>query len=316
MPQQGHHGRTIMGSADVWNPSEDGEPWQDSPTARFGPLRLRHEKPYSRSYSNRSGSIFLKEYRGIDPSARQERESLAVKRAKEFGVSAPAVLVRGVTRTGRWTAFHHVRGVPGTIEDRDGMLSFVTQVLELGRRIHVPSPRGTSGAGWEIRARERHGHRTFLLDQFSRRARSQPWWHELDEALGGLHLGPAVYLHGDLKAEHFLQEEGRFSVVDWEACARGPASYDHADALFHLLRDTVYRGSNAYSVPCALAARLPVPGPVLALRLLLWLDRRPPHGPRAVDEEDVCRFLAPDTAELTRRAIHLISVARSRGVPR
>src|SRR5690606_20908315 len=95
----------------------------------------------------------------------------------------------------------------------------------------------------------------------------------LAEVLQHLESHPVVYLHGDLKPEHLLVDVRQLSVVDWEASARGPAVIDYADVVFHLVRDLLYAGLNADRLPIDLMTRLPFSGPVLAWRLLLWLER-------------------------------------------
>ncbi|WP_306369395.1 phosphotransferase family protein [Nocardiopsis sp. CC223A] len=284
--------------------------------APFGPFRLRCEKPFSRTFTNASGTAFLKEYRGIEPSLRQEREVIATARADGLGVSVPEVLGAGSTDSTMWTVFRHLPGHVGTVRTRNGLNAFVEQVIELGRRIH-PAPPGTPpGAGWNRSADDAPTHRGFLMGQFSSRARARPWWDDLGTALESLALEPVVYLHGDLKAEHFISSGDRVSVVDWEACARGPAACDHADALFHALRDLLYLTSSR-RIQHERLERLQVPGPVMAWRILLWLDRRPALCPNAATRRSLRRLMEePKPMNVSRIAAHAITEAFDLGVPR
>jgi hypothetical protein len=100
-----------------------------------------------------------------------------------------------------------------------------------------------------------------------------------------------------------LVDDDRVHVVDWEASARGPAVVDYTDVVFHLVRDLLYEGVPPKDVPVGLMTRLPFSGPVLAWRLLLWLDRRRP--------EDIDLVTAREVGRLTA-----VSLLRAVGVPR
>jgi tRNA A-37 threonylcarbamoyl transferase component Bud32 len=296
---------------------DDGRTPCDAPAgAPFGPFRLRHEKPFSRTYTNESDTVFLKEYRGITPSLRQEREGIAIARASELGVGVPQILGARATESTAWTVFRYLPGDRGTVETRDGLSTFVEQVIELGHRIHVAPPDARPGAGWNRSAEDTSTHGDFLMGQFSSAARAQPWWNDLGAAVGSLALGPVVYLHGDLKAEHFISSGDHVSVVDWEACARGPAACDQADALFHTLRDLLYRAGSR-RIPHDQLERLQVPGPVMAWRLLLWLDRRPTPVLRAASRRSLHQLMdEPKPMDVSRIAAHAITEAFELGVPR
>jgi aminoglycoside phosphotransferase (APT) family kinase protein len=260
--------------------------------------------------------VFLKEYRGITPSLRQEREVIAMARAGSLGVGVPEVLGAGATDATVWTVFRHLPGHAGTVKTRDGLSTFIEQFIELGRRIHLAPPGTQPGAGWNRSTDDAPTHRDLLMCQFSAHARAQPWWDDLDAALGSLALGPVVYLHGDLKAEHFISNGDHVSVVDWEACARGPVACDHADALFHTLRDLLYRAGSR-RIPHDQLERLQVPGPVMAWRLLLWLDRRPAPSLGAASRRSLHQLMEePKPMDVSRIAAHAITEAFELGVPR
>jgi hypothetical protein len=157
----------------------------------------------------------------------------------------------------------------------------------------------------------------FLLDQLSPRCQLRPWWAALSEALQLLDSQPVVHLHGNLKPEHLLVDNGKLHVVDWEASARGPAVVDYTDVAFHLVRDLLYEGVPPGRVPVGLMARLPFSGPALAWRLLLWLDRRRPQDIDLITVREIRDLTAEEQASAACASLtRAVSLLRSTGVPR
>lgn len=282
-------------------------PWR----VPFGPFRLQHEKTHSRMLRSETGEVLLKEYLVIASEARQEREALAIAGAERLGVNVPKILGAGTTESTAWTLFQLLPGSPGSLRPGQSLINFVNQVVDLGTELHSRALDAAPGTGWFVSEKEEWTQREFLMSQFSPSASSRPWWSDLDRTLEATDLGPVVYLHGDLKAEHFIVDHHRVAVVDWEACARGPACHDRADALFHALRDLLYLGWGLHQLPHDLLQRLQVPGPVMAHRVLLWLDRRPPHGMEAASRRNLDRLMLAEPAEVSRCAADLLSAAIS-----
>lgn len=282
----------------------------------FGPFTLLDEKPFSRTFVNSKHTVFLKEYRGITPSLRQVREAIALSEAARLGVVVPNLLGAGATGNAAWTLLRHVSGQVGAVAPQSDLSSFVGRVVGLGRLLHLRALHTQPGPGWSPSAEDSWTNHAYLMGRFSPRTRAEPWWEDLSEAIEATDLGPVVYLHGDLKAEHFIVDHHRVAVVDWEACARGPACHDRADALFHALRDLLYLGWGLHQLPHGLLQRLQIPGPVMAHRVLLWLDRRPPHGMEAASRRNLDRLMLAEPAEVSRCAADLLSAAMRQGVPR
>lgn len=284
--------------------------------APFGPFTLLHEKPFSRTFKNASCTAFFKEYRGITPSLRQEREVSALSEAARLGVVVPEVLGAGETSDTAWTLLRHVAGRVGAVAPQNDLSSFVERVVALGQLLHASMLHTQPGPGWTPSADDTRTNHEHMMGGFSPHARTEPWWEDVDAAVGATDLGPVVYLHGDLKPEHFICSDHRVAVVDWEACARGSAYCDQTDALFHALRDLLLLGTSLHQIPHNLFDRLQVPGPVMAHRVLLWLDRRPPHGLAAADERCLSRLIEAERREVSSRAADLINAALKRGTPR
>ncbi|GAA3091236.1 hypothetical protein GCM10020254_40260 [Streptomyces goshikiensis] len=105
--------------------------------------------------------------------------------------------------------------------------------------------------------------------------------------------------------------------MDWEASACGPAVVDYTDVVFHLVRDLLYEGVPPEQVPVDLLTAMPFSGPVLAWRLLLWLDRRRPHDIDLLSTHDVSRLAAEEQPTAAYRALaRSVAVLRAAGVPR
>ncbi|MGW4285441.1 aminoglycoside phosphotransferase family protein [Streptomyces sp. NPDC004673] len=239
---------------------------------QYGPFGRATVKPYSRTKLAVDGGSLLKVYVGVDPEGRRRREAETVRRATGWGLSVPEVLATGRCATGSWSLFRVLPGVPCGVRTDRAIEEYIGHVLAVTHRLHRSSPGLTPGSGWTgERGRPALQHH-LLLDQLSPRCRLRPWWAVLAEALQPLESHPAVYLHGDLKPEHLLLDDHQLSVVDWEASARGPAVVDYTDVVFHLVRDLLYEGVKPGRISIDLITRLPFSGPVLAWRLLLWLD--------------------------------------------
>ncbi|MFJ7059978.1 aminoglycoside phosphotransferase family protein [Streptomyces microflavus] len=297
-----------MGSANM------AEPWIEHDLGPFGPAAL---KPYSETRRATDGSAFLKVYVGVDPEGRRRREVATIKRAILRGISVPPVLATGRGEAGSWTAFRSVAGTPCSIGTHEAIEEYIGHIVAVSGRLHRSTAGLTSGSGWEARNADLDSPRRFLLDQLSPRCQRQPWWAVLSTALQGIEAHRVVHLHGDFKAEHLLVDGDRLHVVDWEASARGPAVLDYTDVVFHLIRDLLYEGVPPGRIPIDLVTRLPFSGPVLAWRLLLWLDRRRPDDTGRVTAHHVHRLAAEEQAASAYKSLaHAILRLRSAGVPR
>lgn len=280
----------------------------------FGPATV---KPHSRTRRAIDGSTLLKVYVGIDPEGRRRREAETVERAVLRGLSAPAVLATGKGEAGSWTVFRMLPGTPCSMGAHEAIEEYIGHVLDVSGRLHQPAVGLTPGAGWEGTQAGAASQCQFLLDQLSPRCRRRPWWAVLGGALQPLDAHPVVYLHGDLKPDHLLIDGERLHVVDWEASARGPAVVDYTDVVFHLARDLLYEGVPPGRVPVALLTRMPFSGPVLAWRLILWLDRRRPHDIDLLSTHDVCRLAAEEQPPVAYRSLaRSVAFLRAVGVPR
>ncbi|MEU3311565.1 aminoglycoside phosphotransferase family protein [Streptomyces sp. NPDC006662] len=290
------------------------EPWFEQGLGPFGPETL---KPYSRTRFTTDGSALLKVYVGIDPEGRRQREVATIERAALRGIPVPAVLATGNSAAGSWTAFRAVAGTPCSVRTRKATGNYIAHVVAVSGRLHRPVAGATPGPGWEARRTGAGSSRQFLLDQFSPRCRWLPWWAALSEALQPIDSHPIVHLHGDLKPEHLLVDGEHLSVVDWEASACGPAILDYTDVVFHLVRDLLYEGVPPGRIPVDLVTRLPFNGPVLAWRLLLWLDRRRTQDIDLVTTHDIYRLVTDDRAVSAYGSLtQAVSFLRASGVPR
>ncbi|MDQ0750187.1 hypothetical protein QF034_004418 [Streptomyces africanus] len=295
----------------------DGDVTVREAELQYGPFGRATVKPYSRTQWAADGSSLLKVYTGVDPEGRRHREVETVRRAAHWGLSVPEVLATGKCDAGSWSVFRTLPGVPCDVRTDRAIKEYIGHVLDLAYRLHRSSPGLAPGPGWTDDRGSHALQHHFLLAQLSPRCRHRPWWAALADALHPLESQPVVYLHGDLKPEHLLIDEHQLSVVDWEASARGPAVVDHTDAAFHLVRDLLYAGVKPGRVPIALITRLPFSGPVLAWRLLLWLDRRRPQDIDLIVTRDILRLAAEDHASAGYASlVRAISALRAAGVPR
>lgn len=284
---------------------------------RYGPFDRGSTKPYSRTQRAADGGSLLKVYVGIDPEGRRRREVQTVRRAAHWGLSVPEVLATGRCDAGSWSVFRVLPGVPCSVRTGQAVEEYIGHILGLTERLHRFSPGLTPGSGWTDEGGHSALQHHLLLNQLSPRCRLRPWWAALAEALQPLQSHPVVHLHGDLKPEHLLVDDHQLSVVDWEASARGPAVVDFADVVFHLVRDLLYAGVKPGRVPIDLMIRLPFCGPVLAWRLLLWLDRRRPQDIDLIAARDIHRLAAEDQASAAYASLaRAVSALRAAGIPR
>jgi aminoglycoside phosphotransferase (APT) family kinase protein len=281
---------------------------------RFGPLVLRHDKPFSAMWQACGGEALLKVYRLIEPLERRNREAQALTVARGWGVPTPAVRASGEGDGFCWLLVDAVRGTAAPVTSRKDVCAFVQRTLWLTGILAGHPALGGPGDGW---LPVRNGDMTnsgALLKQLSTRCRSASWWPALREALAALDDEECVHLHGDIKPEHFLASGRMISVVDWEAAARGPAVCDHADAVFHVVRDLVY--AHITPLPVDVIGRLPVTGPVAAWRLLRWLDRRRSDDLSLISYEELRDLMsAAEPTDVVRHLARLVTALRNAGVP-
>ncbi|WP_055699762.1 aminoglycoside phosphotransferase family protein [Streptomyces silaceus] len=283
----------------------------------YGPFGRAIAKPYAMTQRAVDGGSLRKVYLGVDPEGRRHREADTVRRAAHCGLSVPEVLATGRCDAGSWSVFRVLPGVPCGVRTDRVIEEYIDHVIRLRDRLHQSSLDLTPGSGWSSERGSPSTQPQFLLDQLSPRCRERPWWAALAEALQPLESHPVVYLHGDLKPEHLLIDGHQLSVVDWEASARGPAVVDYASVVFHLVRDLLYGGVKPGRAPIDLMTRLPFSGPVLAWRLLLWLDRRRSHDIDLIAASDVHRLAAEEHAPVAYASLAgAVSVMRAAGVPR
>ncbi|MGI5490984.1 phosphotransferase [Microtetraspora malaysiensis] len=181
-------------------------------------------------------------------------------------------------------------------------------------------PRPTApGDGWEdVRTVSRISDH--LVGMFRARVRETSWWPELRSRLSDLDGEPLVHLHGDIKPEHILVDDGVVHFVDREASARGPAIQDLADAIFHAVRDFEYDGIEGDLLAPTLMT-LPVSdghlSSVLAWRVALWADRRCPLPVHRLPEQGMAELLSTTAAADAVAALaQIIRAMRLIGTPR
>lgn len=276
---------------------------------------LHHDKPLSVTWWACEGRALLKVYRSIEPLERRNREAQAVLLARDWGVPAPAVRAAGAEGGYCWALIDAVSGTASQVATREDVEGFVQRTFWLTGILRGHRVLGGPGTGWLPARGDRLTNSGALLDQLSEGCRSRAWWPELGQALTALDDEECVYLHGDIKPEHFLLSDRAVHVVDWEAAARGPAVCDLVDAAFHLIRDLVY--SRISPLPFEVAGQLPVTGPAAAWRLVRWLDRRRPEDLSLISTESLCDLItSPDPTSVVRTLARLITALRDAGVPR
>ncbi|MEJ8643622.1 aminoglycoside phosphotransferase family protein [Streptomyces sp. MS1.HAVA.3] len=293
------------------------EPTELETEHRLGPFGLATIKPYSRTRRSVDGSALMKVYLGIDPEGRRLREVKTVGLAAIRGFSVPAVMATGQDRAGSWTVFRMLPGTSCSIGTSRAIEEYLGHVLDVAGRLHQPAAGPPPGSGWMAGPDDPTTQHHFLLDQLSGRCKTMPWWASMEKALQPLESHPVVHLHGDLKPEHLLVDGGVLHVVDWEASGRGPAVVDYADVVFHLVRDLIYEDAPPGRFPVDRMAELPLDGPVLAWRLILWLDRRRPSDIDLISTHDVARLTAEEhPAAACMELARVVSFLRAAGVPR
>jgi hypothetical protein len=285
--------------------------WQQ----RFGPLTPHHDKPLSATWWACDGLAVLKVYRLIEPLERRNRETQALMLARGWGVLVPAVRATGAEDGVCWALVDAVSGAASRLASREDIEAFVQHTFWLTGILRHRRALGGPGTGWLPVCGHRLTNSAALLDQLSKRCWSRAWWPELGQVLAVLDDEDCVYLHGDIKPDHFLCSDSGVHVVDWEAAARGPAVCDLVDAVFHVIRDLVYSGFSP--LPIDVIGQLPVTGSAAAWRLLRWLDRRRPDDLDLVPTEGLRDLMASlDPPSVVRTLALLITGLRDAGVPR
>lgn len=268
--------------------------------ARFGGLRTSGEKPFSLHYRDNGNTVLIKVYRGIAPRQRQAREVEALTSAMAFGVQAPAIVDHGVHADLSWIAVEVVAGTPLTLDSAADVVRLAEAARSLTWQLHA-RPAANPGHGWSGPASPSAS--AFLAGQLSNRLRALPAWPRLHDRLLVLDALPVIHLHGDLKPEHVITGNRGMHLVDWEACARGPAVLDEVDIAFRVAREVAYADLPEGSVADVMTASL-AHAAAMAWRLALWLDRRHDSG----TEELTALF--DDLAELATNGAPAQSAAR------
>ncbi|SFC61555.1 aminoglycoside phosphotransferase family protein [Streptomyces aidingensis] len=284
---------------------------------KYGPFGPAAVKPLSVTRRTLDGTALLKVYRGIEPLGRRDREVAALGMARRMGLRTPAVHGTGEDGEAAWAVTDIVPGAPCSVDTTRDMEIFIELAAAVGAALHGSVAGLVPGAGWQATGPASHTHRDFLLEQLSVSCRRQPWWEELASMLAPLDDDSTVYLHGDIKPEHLLVDGKAVHVVDWEASARGPAACDHADTMFHLVRDLAYAGVGPQRMPLDLIGQVPVAGPVIAWRVVRWLDRRRQGDIGLLTQRDLRSLAETSTpAEAAHALARLITALRADGVPR
>lgn len=284
---------------------------------RFGPFGPAAIRPNAVTRRAIDGSAWLKVYVGIAPEGRRQREVDTVERAPRLGISVAEVLATDQETAGPWAVFRNVPGIPCSVSTNGAIERYMGHVIDLTERLQGLCVGATPGSGWTRGPADPASQRGFLQTQLSERCHRQPWWKVLAGALRTFDSQPVVYLHGDIKPEHLLVDPTGLYVVDWEASARGPAAVDHADAVFHLVRDLVYAGVRPGRVPVDLIPMFPNIGPALAWRVALWVDRRRPSDINLLSAHDIGRLATEELPTVTYRSLaRTIARLRGAGVPR
>lgn len=290
----------------------------DDRMRQYGPFGLATAKSFSITRRSVDGRSLLKIYRGVEPLARRDREADALMLAAQWGLSVPAVLDIGELADTSWAVLGIVPGKRSSTTTASETDAYVHCALALCAVLHQRVDGLTPGSGWQ-QCSGIVTHRHSLLEQLSPRCRQQPWWKVLYAELAPLDEQPTVYLHGDIKPEHLLVDDETVHIVDWEASARGPAVCDHADIMFHLVRDLVYAEGDVDSqrLPVDVLSQVPVVGPVLAWRVVRWLDRRR-LGDIEILSPDILHRLAdtPTPTDAVRALGSFVTRCRDHGVPR
>lgn len=278
---------------------------------QLGPLQVVRIKPFSVHLRNQRNRSLIKIYREINPAARQARELDALHKAPELGIAVPHLLNHGLHGNITWTEIAIASGTPLPLSHPDHVPAFLGAARTLLAPLHGHETTKGAGPGWS--SPHSSTASAFLASQLSQTMRSLSCWPQLCGHLRCLDTLPVVWLHGDVKPDHILTEAGHAVLVDWEACSRGPAVLDQADATFRVLRDLTYasRLTPDATVRLSRARHHMI---ALTWRLTLWLDRR--HSTlsqRAVALADRIARL-PDAVDPIATAASVLSDAQRRGV--
>jgi hypothetical protein len=286
---------------------------------QYGPFRPATFKAFSITRRTVDGRSLLKIYRGVEPRARRDREVDALKLASQWSLSVPDVLAIGEQADTSWVVLSIVPGTQSSTTTTSEIDAYIHRALALGAALCRQVDHLTPGSGWrqDGNGTANTAHHHLLLGQLSPRCRRQPWWEDLHAALAPLDQEPTIYLHGDIKPEHLLVDGETVHIVDWEASARGPAACDHADIMFHLVRDLVYADVDPQRLPADVIGRVPVAGAVLAWRVVQWLDRRRPGDIGTLSPDDLQRLAhTPNSADAVQTLGRFIARSRCYGIPR
>ncbi|QNE19425.1 aminoglycoside phosphotransferase family protein [Kribbella qitaiheensis] len=174
-------------------------------------------KPFSVTRLSADRRSIMKTYRGIDPYRRQLREVEALQLAGRWGIAVPKVLATGAEADEPWTIFSVVPGSVHPVRTGQDVRRYLRNVRNLTARLEAHTVEVTPGVGWSQPYSETPSkNRQFMIGQLTDRCRTYVWWSALCARLSIVEADPTVYLHGDLKAEHFLMTADEVHVVDWE----------------------------------------------------------------------------------------------------
>lgn len=282
----------------------------------LGPLVRLHDKPLSTIWKAPAKGTLLKVYRQLEPHARRDREVEALALAGRWGLPVPSVRGTGGMNS-PWVRLDLVPGTSCAISTADEVERYIRLATALMSTLRSRSLDLRPGSGWELSSQNSASHLAHLLGQLSPRCRRESWWPALSDALSTLNEEQTVYLHGDIKPDHFLVGKHGIHVVDWEAAARGPAACDAIHTVFHLVRDLVYAPTPPGTLPVEQISNIAVSAGIAAWRIVLWLDRRRPQDLSELPCGSLDRLLASSTTvDVVNEIARLIAELRDLGVPR
>lgn len=278
---------------------------------RLGPLQVTRTKPFSVQLRSQRDRSLIKIYREIDPAGRQARELYALRKVPDFGITVPDVLNHGLHGSITWTELAVAPGTPLPLKHDDDVPAFLAAAQALLAPLHAREITREAGYGWNDPRSSATS--VFLASQLSQHTRSLSFWPQLRDHLRSLDVLPVVRLHGDVKPEHILIGAGPHVLVDWEACARGPAVLDETDATFRVLRDLAY-ANQLTSGATALLPRTEQHAIALTWRIVLWLDRRhDAPSPRGIALAERAARL-PDVPDPISMAADILRDAQREGI--
>jgi Ser/Thr protein kinase RdoA (MazF antagonist) len=282
---------------------------------RYGPFLLQTSKPFSLTACQASRRLLLKIYRGVRPHSRQARERDALDYLASTDIAAPHTVESGHTVAVAWILLERVPGMPCNLATDGRVRDYLHRAQELVNKLHRTGPVDGCGPGWHTAVARRPAD-LHLADQLTRPARHQPWWPHLAGHLSELNPLPAMRLHGDIKPEHLLVSPRTTHVVDWEACATGPAVCDRADIAFHAVRDLAYADQRPDTVIETTPTSEAQLAPMLAWRLALWADRRRPADLGLLTTDILHRVCcAPNPPAAVRQLAIAVTQMRNAGTP-